>query len=358
MSDSEQRQANRTRFLRRLYEVTGGNIYQPASVEEIAQYIGLASDEADAIVSYLEQKYSLKWSTMGLVVITQYGIDEAEQAIKSDQPQSKGPRISPQVIGEIATAFDQAYSHNELTVLFSRLGFPDPEAIGTKPLRVTAWLQRIDADSTADAQAVLGRFLEDFMDQTLRRIPPENLDRLRNRIHEALAASGLSYHPGGRIFGGEGLLSPSKSLDDFLRDRNLPAVRKEFERAYDKLVTDPADAVTAACAILEATCKTIIAEENLTLPSDQTLQPLWRVVRGHLGLAPTSELQDDLKKILGGLASVVDGVGAFRTHAGDAHGRGPDARPIDARHARLAVHAAHTVVMFVLETWTAQRRTP
>ena len=193
------------------------------------------------------------------------------------------------------------------------------------------------------------------MDRPQSRVTSD-LERLRERIREALAGSGLSYHSGGKILGGAGLMTPSRSLADFIRDRDLPAIKREFNRAYEKLLTDPADAVTAACAILEATCRTIIADEKLTLPALPSIHPLWRVVQQHLRLVPSSELHDDLRRILGGLASVVDGVGAFRTHAGDAHGRGPEARPIEARHARLAVHAAHTVVTFVLDTWTAQRQ--
>jgi Abortive infection C-terminus len=93
----------------------------------------------------------------------------------------------------------------------------------------------------------------------------------------------------------------------------------------------------------------------LTPPADKSLHPLWKVVQGHLGITPTAQLDDDLKRVLGGLASIVDGVGAFRTHAGDAHGRGPEAPAIEPRHARLVVSAAHTIVTFILETWEAKR---
>jgi Abortive infection C-terminus len=358
VSNIEQRQASRNRFLRRLYEVTGANLYQPASVDEIAQYIGLAPEDTDSVVSYLEQKYLLKWSAMGLVLITQYGIDEAEQMITTATAAaavSSGPRIAPRVIGEVAAAFDQAYTHNELTNLFLRVGVEDEYLGGTKLTRVTAWLQRIDGDPTIDAHAVLGRFLEDFMDRPQPRVTSD-VERLREHIREALADSGLSYHAGGKILGGSGLLTPSRSLADLIRDRDLPAISKQFDRANEKVLTDPEGAVTSACVILEEMCRTYIADEKLSLPSDQSLHPLWRVVQRHLGLAPTPELQDDLRKILGGLASIVDGTGAFRTHAGDAHGHGPEAPAVEPRHARLAVHAAHTVVTFVLETWTARTK--
>src|SRR5205823_9306695 len=59
----------------------------------------------------------------------------------------------------------------------------------------------------------------------------------------------------------------------------------------------------------------------------------------------------DIRQILGGLASVTGGIGALRTHAGDAHGRGKRKVAVDGRIARLAIHAASTVSLFFIETW-------
>jgi hypothetical protein len=61
---------------------------------------------------------------------------------------------------------------------------------------------------------------------------------------------------------------------------------------------------------------------------------------------------------------VVDGIGALRTHASSAHSEGRKGYKLEARHARLAVNAAHSVATFVLETWDkrvatkAGRQTP
>lgn len=64
-----------------------------------------------------------------------------------------------------------------------------------------------------------------------------------------------------------------------------------------------------------------------------------------------SEVSGDIKQILSGLISVASGIGALRTHSGDAHGRGRKRVPVDARIARLAIHAASTVSLFYIETW-------
>ena len=62
---------------------------------------------------------------------------------------------------------------------------------------------------------------------------------------------------------------------------------------------------------------------------------------------PGQMADDDLKQILSGLFSIAAGVGALRTHEGSAHGHANKSYKIEARHARLAVHAAHTMTLFI-----------
>ena len=166
-----------------------------------------------------------------------------------------------------------------------------------------------------------------------------------------LAKSGLSYHQGGLILGAGDAL-PTKSLKQLLTERDLTGVDKEFERALANVETDPPAAITAACSILESLFKIYIEDTpGLDMPSDQSLRPLWRTASKHLGLDPSQVEDEDVKKILSGLTSVVDGIGSLRTHTGSAHGRGRRVYRLLARHARLAIHAAHSLVAFFLETW-------
>lgn len=81
MTNLEKRRADRFRFLKRLYEVTDANKFAMGNVEEIARELGVDSDEADKIVQYLEGKGWLEWRSMGLVSITEWGIDEVERAL-------------------------------------------------------------------------------------------------------------------------------------------------------------------------------------------------------------------------------------------------------------------------------------
>jgi abortive infection Abi-like protein len=202
----------------------------------------------------------------------------------------------------------------------------------------------------ADPTAVLGKVLEKFMEVDLYA-KEEEQQTGRQKVADILGRFGLSYHQGGLILGPMNAL-PTKSLMQVLKDRDLAGVDKEFERAMANVETDPPAAITAACSILESLFKVYIEDAHgLEMPSDQSLKPLWRTASKHLVLDPSAMEDEDIKKVLSGLNSVVDGIGSLRTHAGSAHGRGRRVYRLQARHARLAIHASHTLVSFFIETW-------
>ena len=92
------------------------------------------------------------------------------------------------------------------------------------------------------------------------------------------------------------------------------------------------------------------------MPSKKDLGGLYRAVRDPLGISPEKSdippaIVDDVRKVLSGLVTCVESIGALRTHAGDAHGRERGYRRIDPRIARLSVHAASTIALFLMDTW-------
>lgn len=235
------------------------------------------------------------------------------------------------------------HSHTKISTLFLGCGAPELSTGGNLINRITAWLKESERPFS-----LLGCVLENFME--LDTQSPDWL-KGKEKIANALSKYGLAYERGGRIIGGA-TGAPSRTLDAIIQTRDLPAVRAEFDRAIDTVERDPPTAITSACAIVESLCKVYINENGLTLPSDQSIRPLWKTVQEHLGLGPKSAVSDDMRQILGGLATVLNGVGDLRTHAGNAHGREAGEFTVEPRHARLAIHAAHTLVNFVLETWT------
>jgi len=141
---------------------------------------------------------------------------------------------------------------------------------------------------------------------------------------------------------------------------DFDTVQRDIARALASAADDPEDAATAACSLIESVCRSILVELNLALPVKKDIDGLVRAVQEPLGLSPgrmdlPAEIENDIRQVLGGLTSVAKGIGALRTHAGDAHGRERGYRRIDTRIARLAINAAASLAMFLIETWERQQ---
>ncbi len=249
------------------------------------------------------------------------------------------------------------YSHDKLNALFAEAGAPGDPPEGNCVNKCQRWFRRCNQMPDVDALDVLGGVLEEFMEQNEGRDLPWKSMRgfdsfeMAATVTKVLAKNGLSYR-NGRVFGG-GEIPSVKTLEEAIRGRDLEFVEERFRKASERVATEPGDAATDACRLLESLFKCYIDEEGLELPKTQTIGKPWPVVQRNLRLHPSEVEDNDVKRILSGLTSIVDGIGALRTHAG-AHGPGPNAYRLEARHARLAVNAAHTAALCVLDTWTAR----
>lgn len=265
-------------------------------------------------------------------------------------------QIPKPIIAVVSTVLASFYTHAKLNNLFFESGAPGDIPDGNKIDKCHRWLIRCNEDTSINPFEILGRILEVFMEVELDPDHPDmqNHQIDCDKINKTLAKYNLRYEVGGTILGASSG-TPSKHLNEILRSRDLNSLEKEFYRAINSIESDPAAGLTASCAIVESLCKIYIEDEKLSMPSDQSIKPLWKIINQHLGFDPASIIDDDIKRILSGLTSVVDGLGALRTHRGTAHGQGRKPYRIEARHARLATHAAHTLCVFVIETWNSRR---
>src|SRR5580704_5321879 len=141
---------------------------------------------------------------------------------------------------------------------------------------------------------------------------------------------------------------------------DFDTVQLDISRAIASAQDDPEDAVTTACSLIESVCRSILIELNLPLPAKKDTDGLIRAVQEPLNLTPgrmdlPTEIENDIRQVLGGLTSVAKGIGALRTHAGDAHGREKGFRRIDTRIARFAITAASSIALFLIDTWERQQ---
>lgn len=264
-------------------------------------------------------------------------------------------KIPNNVIGAVSSVLAaHYYSHSKLNALFMEAGAPGAHPEGNCETKCSAWLRRCNDDPAIDPLAVLGRILQHYMDAPQLDDVQEAIDG-RQRIRDALARNQLSYQFNGYI-ALAGASPATRTLADYLRAGDYTSIDAEFKRALDQLDRDPHAAITAASSIIEAICKTCLEMLGEELPNQQSVVPLWRAIQPHLGLNMNQMLSEDQRQILHGLASVVHGIGAYRTHIGSAHGRGVSPPPISVAEARLAVNSAHTLVAFIMELWQAKSK--
>ena len=176
----------------------------------------------------------------------------------------------------------------------------------------------------------------------------------KSRIEEVLAKSNLRYVQGGIVC--TSAASPSLTLKGIIKKHDITFINSEFDRALKNIESSPPEAVSAACNILESICKVYIEDEDLEMPKKLDLQPVWAVVRTDLGFDPKSIEDRDLKEILSGMFATVNGIAALRSHASSAHGAGRKRYFLEPRHARLAIHSAHTIASFIMESWEKKNK--
>ncbi|MEM7759900.1 MAG: abortive infection family protein [Cyanobacteria bacterium P01_A01_bin.40] len=226
----------------------------------------------------------------------------------------------------------------------------------TKHLKTKAYLRRINRESE-NPLSVLGKLIECYVELPE---PYENNDAsipkqhawkkdFKDELLSVLQQCNMQYISGGIIADGRSI--SSKLLAELIKRRDILSIEAEFDRALKNVNSEPREAVSAACNILESIFKIYITDEGLKMPNKKDLQGVWKVVSADLGFDPGQLEDNDLKSILSGIISIVKGIGALRTHASSAHGQGRKSYKLKPRHARLAVNAAHTLAVFVLETW-------
>lgn len=268
--------------------------------------------------------------------------------------------IPNSVIGAVASVIaEDYYSHSKLNMLFMEAGAPGEVPEGNCEQKCNAWLKRCNENPSTEALVVLGAVIQAYMDKELSTSSFDNgnsskLGKGQERIACALAKNQLSYRTNGYITPA-GSSAISKTLEDYLKSGDFSSIEKEFERAIEHINTDPHASITAACSIIEAALKFYIETFNLTMPRQLNVMPLWRVVQPHLGLNSDPILADDQHKVIKGISSIIDGIGAFRSHIGSAHGRGIISPSIVVAEARLVVNSSHTIVVFVLELLHAKK---
>lgn len=224
--------------------------------------------------------------------------------------------------------------------------------------RVPTVIDVLTSTNQTEPEAIV-RVIEAISDPRDFLNEPEKHKAVVEYLNKRLKYDGYELRANGNLWKlfsiGNGSIA-AESFGNAITSLDYASVEADLQRALNQTDADPEDAITSACSIVESVCKCILDDMKKEYPSKQDIRGLVTEVSKHLKLSPgrddlPTEWAADIKQILGGLASVTGGIGALRTHAGDAHGRGKRKVAVDARVARLAIHAASTVSLFFIETW-------
>lgn len=149
-------------------------------------------------------------------------------------------------------------------------------------------------------------------------------------------------------------LVKSESLDsisfDYIKEQISKCENKIREQDYEGAITNARNLIESICLyIIE-----YLSNEEYTY--DGNLIKLYKKVSNILNLNPSNHSDENLKQILSGLISQINGISGLRNNFSDAHGGSPSQKKykIDDRHAILAVNSAKTISEFLYNTYEKQ----
>jgi hypothetical protein len=137
-------------------------------------------------------------------------------------------------------------------------------------------------------------------------------------------------------------------------------VLDQIKRIESAVNNDPSLAIGTAKELIETICKTILRERGQSLSSTPELPKLVKQTVKELKLTPDdipneAKAADSIKVILNNLAAITNGIAELRNSYGTGHGKDSKAKGLGSRHAKLAVGAASTLAVFLVETHHERR---
>jgi hypothetical protein len=275
--------------------------------------------------------------------------------------------LSEQSIDAIAEVISGGSANGEPSIGIYRQGwrieawfktFGVPVDIG-KESRLPATKTALNCAIFIDSTDLIKRIIERAADPRDFVKEPERHAQVIDYLNKHLIFDGLKLETSGRSVRLVEIARAGPAADELsavVAGINFDTVSRDLDRALRAAEEDPEIAVTAACALIESVCRSILIELKKPLPSKQDISSLYREVREPLGLSPTkeglsAEVVNDVKAVLSGLVTTIQNIGALRTHAGGAHGKERGFRRIDVRIAKLAINSASAVALFLIETW-------
>lgn len=181
-------------------------------------------------------------------------------------------------------------------------------------------------------------------------------DNLCNDGFEIIEKSKISGKPlfTGRIkiSGCQTITKKGQTLKQIL---DAEYVTQQIDLMEVSIENAPHVSIGIAKELIETCCKSILEERKQTYDKNWDLPRLMKETTKLLKLTPDNipnemKASSSIKQILGSLSSVVQGISEIRNEYGSGHGKNGKFKGLQPRHAKLAVGAASTLAIYLLET--------
>jgi hypothetical protein len=135
-------------------------------------------------------------------------------------------------------------------------------------------------------------------------------------------------------------------------------VSRQVTRMEMALRGEPDLAIGTAKEFVETLCRTILGERRISLPPDDDLPALVKATVQSLdilpaGIADPSKWEKTITRLVNNLSSIGQSLAELRNAFGTGHGKTAAHVGLGSSHARLVVHMAATIGVFLYETHAA-----
>lgn len=255
-------------------------------------------------------------------------------------------------------AFQESYvSHSVLREIRSDFDDAGVELGGLPPGRVFSssrrslverYYQSVDWTSPNQVRQVLDAF-----ESHLNRLEDYNTEKELERLVMYLKRDGLSYSKRKINFTPDDI--DLIGMEDHKLGIDLTQLRINIDRIKNGIEIDPALTIGSSKELIESCCKAILVERGKSFSSKVDIPELVKMVAEELDLIPakvpnSKKGSTSIKRVLGSLANIVQGLAELRNLYGSGHGKSPDQKGLTPRHARLCAGAASTLSTFLMET--------
>jgi hypothetical protein len=146
-----------------------------------------------------------------------------------------------------------------------------------------------------------------------------------------------------------------KAVQEIIIGIDAGYVSQQITRMEAAVYNDPSLAIGTAKELVESCCKTILNIRGVEVPKKYDLPQLVKLTSKELSLTPEdipekAKAVETIRRLLSNLATITQGIAELRNQYGTGHGRADRSKGLSPRHAKLAVGAASTLAVFLLET--------